>query len=620
MSPLVFLGVLEVLSGTFTGAAPPRPAADPSAVREAIRASQQPPESFSSSAAYAHFLKARLYRHSGQHRLALNELRLALATDEANPFLIVALAEEYAHSGDLDRAEKTLEKLLETSGSYAPAHLALGRVLAEGGKRDRARVQLKRATRLDPTSVEAWLALAELEVDAGRGDQALAAVESLARAHPGDSKGFRALGALLGDRGDTARAERALRRAVQIDDRDHEAWALLAQGHDRADRFAEAEDAYSKALAGDPDNLELLLAAGRVALKIDAVERGRLWFERVLAISEEPEIAVRVSFAYLAADRAEDASEVLDRARRRGVHEPRLGYYSGLIHEKLRRFDRAASAYAEVPRSSELYVEAQIRRGNALSLARAHPRATETFRKLLEERPDQPEAHRGYARALERSGALREAERVLRRAVERWRIPDLYEALAANLQRQGRGGEAVSLLERAVAEKPEEKTLRFVLAAAYEQYGKVDESLSHMRAILDEDPNDPRALNFVGYVLADNGRDLDAAERMVRRALELKPDSGAYMDSLGWVYFQRGAIAEALQLLEQAAALEPDEPVIADHVGDAYRRMDLKAQAARWYRHALEALQRADDPLYERALRTRLERKLKAVSSGSASR
>jgi tetratricopeptide (TPR) repeat protein len=620
MSPPILLGVLEVLVSTFAGATPPRPAADPSAMREAIRASQESGESFSSSASYAHFLKSRIYQLSGQHRLALNELRLALATDEGNPFLVVAIAEEYAHGGDLDRAEKTLEKLLETSGSYVPAHLMLGRVLAEAGKRDRARVHFKRAVRLEPAKADAWLALAELEVDAGRGDQALAAVESMARAYPGDSKGFRMLGSLFGERGDTARAERALRRAVELDHRDHEAWALLAQAHDRADRYAAAEDAYSRALAEDPENLDLLLAAGRVALKIDALERARVWFERVLALSDDPEVAVRVTFAYLAADRPEDATEVLDRARRRGVQEPRLGYYAGLIYEKLRQFERAAAAYGEVPRSSDLYVDSQIRRGNALSLARAHPRAAETFRKLLGERPDQPEVHRGYARALERSGALREAERVLRRAADRWRLPEMYEALAANLQRQGRAAEAVKLLEEAVAQKPDETSLRLGLAAAYERDGKVDESLSQLRAILEGNPDDPQVLNFIGYLLAENGRDLDGAERMVRRALELKPDTGAYLDSLGWVYFQRGAISQALQLLEQAAALEPDEAVIADHVGDAYRRMDLKAQAARWYRNALEALQRADDPLYARGLRSRVERKLKALSIGSASR
>ena len=127
-------------------------------------------------------------------------------------------------------------------------------------------------------------------------------------------------------------------------------------------------------------------------------------------------------------------------------------------------------------------------------------------------------------------------------------------------------------------------------------------------------------LNFIGYMLADHGRDLDTAEGMVRRALELKPGTGAYLDSLGWVYFRRGENAQALRLLEQAAALEPEQPVIADHLGDAYLRADRKADAARWYRNALEALQHADDPLDARGLRNRVERKLKALSTESAGR
>lgn len=620
MCPSIVLGVSILLVSAPVGAAGARPAADPAAVKEAIRASQESGENFASSASYAHFLKARLLSNAGKHRLALNELRLALVTDEGNPYLVVAVAEEYARAGDLDRAEKTLQKLLETANAYAPAHLALGQVLAEGGKRERARVHLNKAVRLAPKNADGWLALAQLEVDARRGDQALEVMEAMARAHAGESKGFRALGSLFNDRGDTARAERALRRAVQLNERDHEAWALLAHAHDRSDRYPEAEDAYSRALAGDPDNVELLLAAGRVALKMDSIARARGWFEQVLALSEDPEVAVRVSFAYLAADRLEAATEVLDRARRRGAHEPRLGYYAGLMHEKLRHHEQAAAAYAEVPPSSDLYVDSQIRRGNALSLARAHHRATETLRKLLEERPDQPEVHKGYARALERRGALRDAERVLRRAAERWRTAEMHDALAANLQRQGRTGEAVKILEAAVAAKPNESGLRLVLAGLYERHGHVDQSLAELRTVLAENPDDPRVLNFIGYLLADHSRDLDAAEQMVRRALELKPDSGAYLDSLGWVYFRRGDFAGALQILQQAAALEPDEPVIADHLGDAYRGMDLKAQAARWYRYALEALQRADDPLDARGLRSRLERKLKALSNGSASR
>jgi tetratricopeptide (TPR) repeat protein len=614
------LGVAGVLFSTGAPAVGRRPAADPSAMREAMRASEKSGESYASSASYAHFLKAQMLQRAGEHRRALNELRLALVTDEGNPYLMVALAEQYARMGDLTRAEKTLIRLLETAPSYPAAHLLLGRVLDEEGKKDRARVHLQKAVRLAPKTVEGWLALGQVELDTGRTDQCLEVMEGMARAIPGESKGFRMLGSVLSDRDDVARAERALRRAVEIDDSDSEAWTLLAQTYDRAERFAEAEEAYARALSRDPENLELSLAGGRVALKMGDAARARSWFDRVLSLSEDPEIAVRVSFAYLSTDRVEEAVEVLDRTRKRGAMEPRLSYYAGLMHERLRRFERAAAAYGEVPRSSELYVESQIRRGNALSLAGAHPRATEALRKFVEERPEQPGAHRGYARALERSGALREAERVLRVAVDRWHTADLYEALAENLQRQGRGVEAVKFLEDAVVARPEEQGLRFVLGAAYERHGKVEQSLTHLRAVLARNPDNPTVLNFIGYMLAEHGRDLDEAEGMVRRALQLKPGTAAYLDSLGWVYYRRGQTEQAVALLEQAAALDPGEPVIADHLGDAYRRADRKADAARAYRKALEALQQADDAIDARGLRNRVERKLKALSTESAGR
>ena len=589
-------------------------------MREAIRASQDARGGYASAASYAHFLKAQMLQRAGEQRQALNELRLALVTDEGNPYLTVALAEQHARMGDLPRAEKVLTRLLETFPSYAPAHLLLGRVLAEEGKKDRARVHLHKAVHLAPKSIDGWLALGQLELEAGRADQALEVMEAMAVAIPGESRGFRTLGTGFVERNDGPHAERALRRAVQIDDGDGDAWILLAQTYDRADRFAEAEEAYAQALSRDPENVDLLLAGGRAALRMGGAARARSWFDRVLSLSDDPEIAVRVSFAYLASDQVEEAAEVLERARQRGPPEPRLAYYVGLMHERLRRYERAAAAYAAVPRSSDLYVESQIRRGNALSLAGAHPRAVEALRKLAEERPDQPAAQGAYARVLERSGALREAERILRSAVAKWQTADLYEALSENLQRQGRGGEAVKLLEEAVRERPEEQGLRFVLGAAYERDGELEQSLAHLRAALTTNPDNPTVLNFIGYTLAEHGRDLDEAEGMVRRALELKPGTGAYLDSLGWVYFRRGDNDQALSLLEQAAALEPDEPVIADHLGDAYSRAARKADAARWYRNALESLKQAGDPIDARGLRSRVERKLKALSTDSAGR
>jgi len=122
-------------------------------------------------------------------------------------------------------------------------------------------------------------------------------------------------------------------------------------------------------------------------------------------------------------------------------------------------------------------------------------------------------------------------------------------------------------------------------------------------------------MNFAGYLLAQKRKDLPEAERLVLRALELRPDTGAFLDSLGWVYFQRGEYQRAVETLERASLLEPDEPVILEHLGDAYREVSRPSDAASAWRRALEVLvldpEAADPPLQ----RLQLERKLKKLST-----
>ena len=95
------------------------------------------------------------------------------------------------------------------------------------------------------------------------------------------------------------------------------------------------------------------------------------------------------------------------------------------------------------------------------------------------------------------------------------------------------------------------------------------------------------ALNFIGYTYAERGLQLEEAERLVRKALELKPDNGFIMDSLGWVLYRRGSFEQAVQTLERALVLSPDEPVILEHLGDAQRKLSNHAGALKNYERAL---------------------------------
>ena len=91
-----------------------------------------------------------------------------------------------------------------------------------------------------------------------------------------------------------------------------------------------------------------------------------------------------------------------------------------------------------------------------------------------------------------------------------------------------------------------------------------------MEDVLKIEPDYPNALNFVGYSWAEKGIKLDEAEIMIKKALSKKPDDGAIIDSLGWVYYKKGNYQLALTELLKANQLVPDDPTIAEHIGDTY--------------------------------------------------
>ena len=589
-------------------------------MREAMDAAATDEGHFSSSASYANYLQARLRHHAGDHRGAVDALRLALATDDGHPLLLTRLGEEYARLGDLDKAERELRRAVERSPAYYPAHVLLGRVLLEAGRFTRARLHLRRAVALKPREPEAYLVLAQLHLEAGAPEEAVKVVEALALALPGEASGYRRLGLALAERGDTARAERLLTEARRRDPGDVEVLGALAKLYEDTDRPAEAEETLASALQRDPDSHEVLLAAGRAALKAGSVVRARAYFDRLLSLSTEPELAVRVAFSYLAAREPGAAAEVLESARRAGADEPRLAYYAGLVHERMRRFPEAAAAFAGVPTGHAVFPDARLRRARSLSLAGEHPRALTLLRSALQDAPEDAEVRTQYARALERGGAPARAEAVLREGLAASPTPALYDALAATLHRQGRGAEAVAMLRELVARAPRNEDLLYVLGAAHERQGDMDGAMARMRAVLEVDPDHAPALNFLAYLLAQAGRDLDEAERKVRRALELRPNTGAFLDSLGWVYFRRGEYLRAVEALERAASLSPDEPVILEHLGDAYQRASRVEEAAGAWRRALDVLTLDPESAEPPGQRAVLERKLKALPTRASGR
>ncbi|HET6840007.1 MAG TPA: tetratricopeptide repeat protein [Bradyrhizobium sp.] len=107
-----------------------------------------------------------------------------------------------------------------------------------------------------------------------------------------------------------------------------------------------------------------------------------------------------------------------------------------------------------------------------------------------------------------------------------------------------------------------------------------------MRKALELQPEQPHVLNYLGYSWIDQGINLDEGMKMIKRAVEQRPDDGYIVDSLGWAYYRIGNYEDAVKHLERAIDLKPEDPTINDHLGDAYWRIGRTLEAKFQWAHA----------------------------------
>jgi len=124
------------------------------------------------------------------------------------------------------------------------------------------------------------------------------------------------------------------------------------------------------------------------------------------------------------------------------------------------------------------------------------------------------------------------------------------------------------------------------LGWAYEKKGEFAKSVETLESLLKIAPDNANGLNTLGYMLADRGERLEYAKGLIERAVELEPNNAAFLDSYGWVYFRLEEFDKALVYLKRAAELDND-PVILDHLGDAYEATGDLEKARRWWQEAL---------------------------------
>jgi tetratricopeptide (TPR) repeat protein len=168
----------------------------------------------------------------------------------------------------------------------------------------------------------------------------------------------------------------------------------------------------------------------------------------------------------------------------------------------------------------------------------------------------------------------------------------IYITLAQMNTRLRRFSDAVQALDKAeqLSTKEEEKEyIWFLRGSTYERDKRYPEAEAQFKKVLAGDPEHASALNYLGYMLADQNMQLEEALGYIKHAVDLDPANGAYLDSLGWAYFRLGKYDLAEENLLKASQKINTDPTVHDHLGDLYQKTGrLKQAAANWERALTE--------------------------------
>ena len=516
------------------------------------------------------------------------------------------LVEALLSAGRESEAEGALDLLLELDPSRIEARVRLVELRSRRGDHDGAIEVLEMA----PPDLQDRLRLQQLHARelhlAGRHREALAISDRMLEDDPRSPGYFRLRMSILVSLARYDEALDVLEARMETDDAEKRARdvLLVARLKERVGLAAEAEDLLQSELDSAPQSMQqdMRLALAGVLQRSGEFTAAAKLVEPMVATAEPEQLPLFAqSLAELKTDAGlvDEASRVLDVSITRLESEGFVDVARALRIRQLLDLTDAERWQAVLDRVSYLDAEdspeearraASQLRADALA---ALGQADEAIERLAKG-DEPPELRAKRLQLMLRHGRGDEARSELATLAEGGDVEDLV-FVARVLQSQELHGEAIPYLRRAVEADDETLSARFMLGAGLERSGEFAGAAEAFRQLLDRAPNHVPTLNYLGYMWAERGENLDEALEYILRAVGAEPDNGAYVDSLGWVYYQLGRYEEARQHLEWASRLERRDPTVFHHLGDAYAALGQPSRALGAYRRALQLDSEADE-------------------------
>jgi tetratricopeptide (TPR) repeat protein len=510
-----------------------------------------------------------------------------------------------AQSETVSRAIEQFGEINRLDPSDTESALWLARLYRLKNEHDKAEEVLKTILKNDPENEAAVEQLTQLLMDGGKSQEAVALLEGITSHSPSG-----VLLDLLGDAytqaHELAKAEDAYRQAVDLDPSELSHQRGLAQTLLAEEKYSEALTAYQKISDLMPDDSDVYLRIAQIYRELHQLDKAEQ--NLVKARQYAPgslEVMYNEAMLYQAQGRYEDAIRVLSDAvtgiKGQSPSLPSRKRSLAILYQQLGQLYRDSQNYpAAIYTFEELghLGEEEDRRARMMIMdtfraAKDLPKALQTGKEALAKYPADPAIRTSQALLLGENGQTDEAVKILKAQLrgdpgDR----DIYLNIAQVYERGRRYKEAEDSAHAAEVlpgQPRDNEMVWFLLGAIYERQKFFDKAEEEFKKVLSVNPKNAPVLNYYGYMLGDLGLRLDEAEALVQRALKEDPYNGAYLDSLGWVYFKENKFSSSESTLRKALERERHDATIHSHLGDLYSKTGRTEQAtAEWEKSLVE--------------------------------
>ncbi len=613
---------------------------------------------------------AAAYGNRGEYfNKAAESYRAALKADPGATFIAEELSDLYIQSGRLREAVLDAEEALKQNPNDLNSRRLLARIYthligdSQNNQIDpdmvkKAIEQYQKIAETDPKDVDSWIMLGRLQKALQNSTEALAAYKKALELDAGNEDAMTGLATVYADLGDNKAAAEMLRKVAEKDPNPR-SLTSLAGVYEQLKDYPLAAEMLRRALDQQPGNTDLKHALAEDLLLSEQLDEAlKLYQESVAEDPKDEHSLLRISQIYRQKHDFAKAREAADKAKEIAPDDLELQFNDvnlleaeGKIPEAIKTLkgileattkktysasEKSSRSYllqslAELQRTIEQYNAAvdvfhQLAELDPDSGARIAAEIIETYREAKEYPKAEAEgeaAAKKYpndrfvvsARASVLSDlgkndqAIAETRKLLGGKNDRevyLSLADIYEK-SKNFAEMGKALDAAENLSQSSDEK---QTLAFRRGAMYERMKNFPAAEAEFRKVLAINPENDAALNYLGFMLADRNVRLDEARDMIVKALSREPNSGAYLDSLGWVYFRQNKLPEAEDKLREALQYMSRDPTVHDHLAEVYFREGKVREAIAQWQNSLREWQSGPPSDMDHAEIAKVQKKL----------